>query len=140
MAAFDLDPSSAISPTHDAVREALAEPETKAIDRIVAEAALPPDLRARIATDAAELIVEIRRARDKESAIEALMREYDLRSEEGIVLMCLAEALLRIPDDETRDKLIRDKIGPADWGHHLGRSPSPFVNASTWALAITGKA
>jgi RHH-type proline utilization regulon transcriptional repressor/proline dehydrogenase/delta 1-pyrroline-5-carboxylate dehydrogenase len=140
MAAFDLESPAAFSASHDLVRRCLSEPEATAIDRMIAQAAMPPALRGRIAHDAAGLISAVRQARGKESAIEALMREYDLRSDEGIVLMCLAEALLRIPDDETRDKLIRDKIGPADWAYHLGHSPSPFVNASTWALAITGKA
>ena len=67
------------------------------------------------------------------------MREYDLSSREGIALMCLAEALLRIPDLATRDALIRDKIGTGDWRAHLGHSPSLFVNAATWGLAVTGK-
>lgn len=140
MSGFDFDSPAAISPAHEAVRDALGDSESQSIDRIVAAADQPRALRSRIAADAADLIRSIREAQGEESAVEALMREYDLGSEEGIVLMCLAEALLRIPDADTRDKLIRDKIGPADWTHHLGRSTSPFVNVSTWALAITGKA
>src|SRR6188768_3292051 len=68
-----------------------------------------------------------------------LIHEYSLVSEEGVALMCLAEALLRIPDDETRDALIRDKIGGGDWEAHLGASPSLFVNAATWGLLLTGR-
>src|SRR5690606_17436996 len=70
--------------------------------------------------------------------IEAFMRQYDLGSEEGVLLMCVAEALLRIPDQETTDKLIRDKLGDADWKRHMGQSHSVLVNASTWGLMLTG--
>ena len=67
------------------------------------------------------------------------MRQYDLSSEEGVLLMCVAEALLRIPDKTTTDKLIRDKLGDANWRKHLGRSESLLVNASTWGLMLTGQ-
>ena len=67
------------------------------------------------------------------------MREYDLSSQEGVALMCMAEALLRIPDAATRDALIADKIGGGEWRAHVGQSPSPFVNAATWGLLITGQ-
>ncbi len=70
--------------------------------------------------------------------VEAFMRQYDLSSEEGVLLMCVAEALLRIPDQGTADKLIRDKLGDADWEGHLGQSSSVLVNASTWGLMLTG--
>ncbi|MDQ6592544.1 1-pyrroline-5-carboxylate dehydrogenase, partial [Enterobacter hormaechei] len=60
-------------------------------------------------------------------------------SQEGVALMCLAEALLRIPDKATRDALIRDKIANGNWSQHLGQSPSMFVNAASWGLLITGK-
>src|SRR5690606_40645386 len=71
--------------------------------------------------------------------IEAFMRQYDLGSEEGVLLMCVAEALLRIPDAETTDLLIRDKLGEADWKRHMGQSHSLLVNASTWGLMLTGE-
>ena len=77
-------------------------------------------------------------ARQDQGAIEAFMRQYDLGSEEGVLLMCVAEALLRIPDQDTADKLIRDKLGEADWKRHLGQSDSVLVNASTWGLMLTG--
>ena len=79
------------------------------------------------------------RARGPGGGVEGLIHEYALSSQEGVALMCLAEALLRIPDDATRDALIRDKIGGGDWQAHLGRSPSLFVNAATWGLLLTGK-
>ena len=71
--------------------------------------------------------------------VEAFMREYDLSSEEGVLLMCVAEALLRIPDQDTANKLIRDKLGDADWDAHVGKSSSVLVNASTWGLMLTGR-
>ena len=67
------------------------------------------------------------------------MQEYDLSNQEGVLLMCLAEALLRVPDVTTADRLIADKIGGADWRRHLGHSESLFVSASTWALMPTGR-
>ena len=72
--------------------------------------------------------------RRRRGGVEGLIHEYSLSSQEGVALMCLAEALLRIPDDATRDALIRDKIGGGDWRAHLGHSPSLFVNAATWGL------
>ncbi|MEE8276901.1 MAG: bifunctional proline dehydrogenase/L-glutamate gamma-semialdehyde dehydrogenase PutA [Alphaproteobacteria bacterium] len=102
-------------------------------------AALPPDALERIAALAGRLVREVRRRRVGAGGIDAFMHEYELSSREGVVLMCLAEALLRIPDADTADRLIKDKIGGADWQRHLGRSESLFVNASTWALMLTGR-
>ena len=84
----------------------------------------------------AALVDAIRRRQRDAGGVDALLREYDLSSSEGIVLMCLAEALLRIPDAATADRLIADKLGSADWQAHLGESDSLFVNASTWALLL----
>ena len=71
--------------------------------------------------------------------MENFLAEYGLTTREGVALMCLAEALLRVPDSQTIDELIEDKISPGNWGEHLGHSESPLVNASTWALLLTGK-
>ncbi len=71
--------------------------------------------------------------------VQGLLQEFALSSAEGVALMCLAEALLRIPDAATRDALIRDKIAPGNWQQHLGQSPSLFVNAAAWGLLLTGK-
>src|SRR6185437_16914465 len=71
--------------------------------------------------------------------VQGLLQEYALSSQEGVALMCLAEALLRIPDSATRDALIRDKLAPGDWRAHVGMSPSLFVNAATWGLVLTGR-
>jgi RHH-type transcriptional regulator, proline utilization regulon repressor / proline dehydrogenase / delta 1-pyrroline-5-carboxylate dehydrogenase len=84
-------------------------------------------------------LVAALRAKTRSGGVEGLIHEYSLSSQEGVALMCLAEALLRIPDNATRDALIRDKIATGDWRSHLGHSPSLFVNAATWGLLITGK-
>lgn len=88
---------------------------------------------------ATDLVNNVRAKIDDMDGVDAFMKEYDLSSKEGILLMCLAEALLRIPDKSTADKLIKDKILEADWKSHLGKSDSLFVNASTWGLMLTGK-
>ncbi len=88
---------------------------------------------------ALELVRRVRERSRDAGVMEAFMREYDLSSEEGVTLMCLAEALLRIPDNDTAEKLISDKLSDADWESHLGKSSSVFVNAGTWGLMLTGK-
>ncbi len=88
---------------------------------------------------ARKLVSAVREKRTRASGVDALMHEFSLSSEEGVALMCLAEALLRIPDSQTADRLIADKISRGDWARHLGESPSLFVNAATWGLLITGK-
>ena len=88
---------------------------------------------------ARQLVAAVRAGRTKQGGIDAFMQEYSLSSEEGVVLMCLAEALLRIPDADTADKLIADKVGGKDWERHLGQSESLFVNASAWGLMLTGR-
>lgn len=88
---------------------------------------------------ARDLVDHVRENIKKQGTVEAFIREYSLSNEEGVVLMCLAEALLRIPDTKTADRLIRDKIAPAEWHKHKGVSRSLFVNASTWGLMLTGR-
>ena len=115
-------------------------PETDCLPLLLADAALPEVERRRAADAARTLIVALRgKKRDGGRGVEALTQEYALSSHEGVALMCLAEALLRIPDRRTRDALIRDKISRGDWQSHLGRSSSVFVNAATWGLVVTGK-
>jgi len=101
-------------------------------------ARLPDADRTAAQATAADLVRRVRTRAQDQGAIEAFMRQYDLGSEEGVLLMCVAEALLRIPDEETADKLIRDKLGDADWKKHMGQSDSVLVNASTWGLMLTG--
>jgi RHH-type proline utilization regulon transcriptional repressor/proline dehydrogenase/delta 1-pyrroline-5-carboxylate dehydrogenase len=113
-------------------------PEGPLVARLIAEAALGAEDRARITAAAAQLVRRIRSS-VRPGLMEVFLAEYGLSTDEGIALMCLAEALLRVPDAETMDALIEDKIAPSDWGRHLGRSSSSLVNASTWALMLTGK-
>jgi RHH-type transcriptional regulator, proline utilization regulon repressor / proline dehydrogenase / delta 1-pyrroline-5-carboxylate dehydrogenase len=87
----------------------------------------------------ARKLIEALRSKAKGTGVEGLVQEYSLSSQEGVALMCLAEALLRIPDTATRDALIRDKIANGDWKSHIGGGRSLFVNAATWGLVITGK-
>ena len=103
--------------------------------------AADPGERARnkIRETAAQLVRAVRRDRAKEGGVEAFLQQYDLSSEEGVLLMCIAEALLRIPDADTADRLIADKVSSAKWKDHLGTSDSLFVNASTWGLMLTGR-
>ncbi len=95
--------------------------------------------RQEIKSLAVKLVENVRSKIDEMDGVDAFMKEYDLSSKEGIVLMCMAEALLRIPDKETAEKLIKDKLLDADWKSHMGKSDSLFVNASTWGLMLTGK-
>jgi RHH-type proline utilization regulon transcriptional repressor/proline dehydrogenase/delta 1-pyrroline-5-carboxylate dehydrogenase len=112
--------------------------ETRAVQALLAQARQPDADRAVIQATAADLVRRVRERAQDQGAIEAFMRQYDLGSEEGVLLMCVAEALLRIPDQATADKLIRDKLGEADWKRHMGQSESVLVNASTWGLMLTG--
>ncbi len=116
---------------------ALAE-EGPLVRHLSAEAALDPAARAGITAAGADLVSRIR-ASARPGLMEVFLAEYGLSTDEGIALMCLAEALLRVPDAETMDALIEDKIAPSDWGRHLGKSASSLVNASTWALMLTGR-
>ena len=113
--------------------------EGEAVDELLAQASLPPAERELVLARASDLVAGVRARAGQQSAVESFMRQYDLSSEEGVLLMCVAEALLRIPDKLTADKLIRDKLGEADWKKHLGGSDSVFVNASTWGLMLTGR-
>ncbi len=113
-------------------------PEAACVARLITQATLPADMAHAVGV-AARTLVEALRAKGSRGMVAGLVREYDLSSQEGVALMCLAEALLRIPDRATRDALIRDKIGGGDWRAHAGHSPSLFVNAATWGLVVTGK-
>ena len=112
--------------------------EEQHIHALAKAAGLSSEDRARISASGADLVRAIRASSDP-GMMEVFLAEYGLSTDEGIALMCLAEALLRVPDAETIDALIEDKIAPSDWGKHLGRSSSSLVNASTWALLVTGK-
>ena len=134
-----VEPLPPAPPLRAAIRAATRADETATVETLIAAAALPPDALDRVAGRARALVEAVRGSRLGKGGLDAFLHEYELSSREGIVLMCLAEALLRIPDDDTVDRLIRDKIGGADWQRHIGASDSTFVNASTWALMLTGR-
>jgi len=127
------------SPLRAAVRAAARMDEAACVGERLPAAHFAPAEKARIASRAAGLVEAVRESRVATGGIDAFMQEYDLTSQEGVTLMCLAEALLRVPDADTADRLIKDKIGGADWETHMGRADSWFVNASTWALMLTGR-
>jgi RHH-type proline utilization regulon transcriptional repressor/proline dehydrogenase/delta 1-pyrroline-5-carboxylate dehydrogenase len=126
-------------PSRSAIAAKLFADETTMVRALAAEAALTPDEQRRVEELARQLVAAVRAGRRQQGGIDAFMQEYALSSEEGVVLMCLAEALLRIPDAGTADKLIADKLGGKDWASHLGQSESLFVNASAWGLMLTGR-
>ncbi|SFN79467.1 L-proline dehydrogenase /delta-1-pyrroline-5-carboxylate dehydrogenase [Roseovarius lutimaris] len=112
--------------------------EGETLARLIGIAALSEEDRSRICARGAQLVRDIR-GQSNPGLMEVFLAEYGLSTDEGIALMCLAEALLRVPDAETIDALIEDKIAPSNWGKHMGHSTSSLVNASTWALMLTGK-
>ena len=121
-----------------AVTAAYRRPEQESVAALIEGASLSDAANARAAATARRL-VEALRAKTRQGGVEGLIHEYSLSSQEGVALMCLAEALLRIPDNATRDALIRGKISTGDWKRHIGHSPSLFVNAATWGLVVTGR-
>ncbi|MBF9152251.1 trifunctional transcriptional regulator/proline dehydrogenase/L-glutamate gamma-semialdehyde dehydrogenase [Novosphingobium jiangmenense] len=126
------------TPLRRAITAAARIDEAEALAPLLRAATLPGDMRADIRATASRLVTALRQEH-RGTGVEGLVQEYSLSSEEGVALMCLAEALLRIPDTATRDALIRDKIADGDWSAHLGGGRSLFVNAASWGLAVTGK-
>lgn len=112
--------------------------ETACIQALVNEADLSADFASKVARLGAQIVQAVRDD-DTPGLMEVFLAEYGLSTDEGVALMCLAEALLRVPDSETIDDLIEDKIAPSSWGDHLGKSSSSLVNAATWGLMLTGK-
>ncbi|MBD8125005.1 trifunctional transcriptional regulator/proline dehydrogenase/L-glutamate gamma-semialdehyde dehydrogenase [Pantoea agglomerans] len=130
------------SVTRSAVTAAWRRPETDAVPMMLEQARLPAALAEKTHQLAYQLADKLRHqkgATGRAGMVQSLLQEFSLSSHEGVALMCLAEALLRIPDKPTRDALIRDKISNGNWQSHLGRSPSLFVNAATWGLLFTGR-
>lgn len=112
--------------------------EKSVVEDLIGIAALSDGQRRSIVKRASNLVLKIR-SDARPGLMEAFLAEYGLSTSEGVALMCLAEALLRVPDSTTIDALIEDKIAPSDWSKHIGHSTSPLVNASTWGLMLTGK-
>ena len=127
------------TPLRQAVTDAYRRDEIEAVQDMLQRAQMTDEERNAASDLARRLVTQVRSSRTKASGVDALMHEFSLSSEEGVALMCLAEALLRIPDNATRDRLIADKISEGNWKSHLNNSPSLFVNAAAWGLLITGK-
>ncbi len=129
----------AVDATRKRLRAAFLADEGQIVRGLAEAAGLDAKARAAIKADATKLVAEVRARPAPALGIETLLQEYELSTAEGIALMCLAEALLRIPDADTANRLIRDKLAHADWEKHSGNSPSVLVNAATWGLALTGR-
>jgi len=125
--------------TGDVIDRTFCADEAEMVDKLLAQLQFDPESEDRVNRRAQSLVSAVRAKKADRGLLDAFMQEYDLSSEEGVILMCLAEALLRIPDDDTAEKLIADKLGDANWESHLGKSSSVLVNASTWGLMLTGK-
>ena len=134
-----MDSGAKTLPARDEIASYHLMEEDRLVGGLVERAIYSSEERRRVATLARRLVTQVREGRQRNSGIDALMSEYALSSEEGVILMCLAESLLRIPDTETADQLIAEKIGSGKWESHLGHSDSLFVNASTWGLLLTGR-
>jgi len=130
---------SATDSLRTAIRRLHRADETPLAESLIEQARFAPAARERIRQRAGGWVEAIRANRRQAGGLDAFLREYDLSSREGVVLMCLAEALLRIPDAATVDRLIQDQLGHSDWEKHLGHADSLLVNASTWALMLTGR-
>jgi len=137
-----VDGPLAREPLRRAITAAWRRPEPELLPGLVAQARLAPVMHQAaqgVARHLAQQLRERKPAVGRAGLVQGLLQEYALSSQEGVALMCLAEALLRIPDADTRNALIRDKISHGQWTTHLGRSPSLFVNAATWGLLLTGR-
>jgi RHH-type proline utilization regulon transcriptional repressor/proline dehydrogenase/delta 1-pyrroline-5-carboxylate dehydrogenase len=125
-----------------AITAACRRPEPGLLPGLLAQARLSPAQRQATQQLAHRLTKQLRDEKSgagRAGMVQDLLQEYALSSQEGVALMCLAEALLRIPDADTRNALIRDKISHGHWDAHLGHSPSLFVNVATWGLLLTGR-
>jgi len=114
-------------------------PEQAVLAPLVAAASLPSEQAAAVRTRARALVRAARAACKPGADVSDFLKQFGLGTAEGVALLCLAEALLRIPDAATADALIEDRIGGADWQQHLGRGDSLAVNASAWAFMLTGR-
>ncbi|GBQ21920.1 bifunctional proline dehydrogenase/pyrroline-5-carboxylate dehydrogenase [Acetobacter estunensis NRIC 0472] len=129
---------SSRAPLRQAIVAAFRTPEAACVEKLTSAAILSDEEERTTATVATRL-AEALRARRNPGLVETLVQEFSLSSAEGVALMCMAEALLRIPDVATRDALIHDKIGESDWLAHVGRGKPMFANAAAWGLALTGR-
>ena len=139
MTVFMTDNDLILPPRRQALMDAYRMDEAVCLEQLLKIASFSESELDRIHDRAYRLVEAIRHKDHVKSGLDAFLQQYQLSTDEGIALMCMAEALLRIPDDATRDKLIQDKIGEGQWEQHSGQSQSFFVNAATWGLMLTGK-
>ena len=132
-------PPAPLTQDWDALDNGKYADEGEVVRGLLARVPLNAAEREAVVAQAIDLVELARETQKREGVVESFLQEFSLGTREGLALMCLAEALLRIPDEDTRDKLIAEKIGSADWASHLGQSENLFVNASTWGLMLTGK-
>src|ERR1700735_5250157 len=140
MAANPLPPASSarLEDLRQIIRDHGTWPEDQAVQRLLHSLELTGGARHRAVALGVKLVEGARARRDERPFLDAFLQEFGLSNQEGIALMCIAEALLRIPDDATADRLIAEKLATGDWSSHAGKSESLFVNASTWGLMLTG--
>lgn len=131
--------NAALDPLRERLSQLKHADEPALVADLLAASSLGEAERSAVQDRAVELVEACRKRSDEAGTLDAFLQEFGLSNAEGIALMCLAEALLRVPDDETADRLIAEKIHSGDWGAHKGRSASRFVNASVWGLMLTGR-
>src|SRR5258708_3630382 len=129
----------AVSPLQAKLRANYLRDEDEALRALLPLARLEAEASTRVLARARALVEKVRESQAANAGMQSFLREYDLSSQEGVLLMCVAEALLRIPDAATADKLIRDKLSQGDWERHVGRNRSLLVNAGTWGMMLTGR-
>jgi len=126
-------------PPFTALRQHFLAPEQSTVESLINAARLTAGQTGSVNGEARRLVEAVRNRQKADAGMQSFLTEYDLSSQEGVLLMCVAEALLRIPDAATADKLIKDKFSQGDWSKHFGRSDSMLVNAGTWGMMLTGK-
>ena len=128
-----------VTSAREGLRDNYLRDESEALAGLLGEARLAPEAAQRVQDRARALVEKVRERQQASAGMQSFLQEYDLSSQEGVLLMCIAEALLRIPDAATADKLIRDKLSQGDWERHVGRNRSLLVNAGTWGMMLTGR-
>jgi RHH-type transcriptional regulator, proline utilization regulon repressor / proline dehydrogenase / delta 1-pyrroline-5-carboxylate dehydrogenase len=128
-----------VPPLRARIRAHYLRDEAAAVREATAAAQLAPEAAARVHARARGFVEAVRTRQQAQTGMQSFLREYDLSSQEGVLLMCVAEALLRIPDAATADRLIRDKFSQGDWERHVGRNRSLLLNAGTWGMMMTGR-
>ena len=136
---LDMSVQNSIADLRARIRKTTVADEKTVLAHLLASGTLSPERRERLRGQSVDLVERCRRKSHKAGTLDAFLQEFGLSNKEGIALMCLAEALLRVPDEETADRLIAEKIQSGDWGAHKGKSWSRFVNASVWGLMLTGR-